>query len=482
MAFRCTLDRRFCVGGLRLMLALLLVGLTTAAAPVPLADRIDRIVQNGAARSAFWGIYVQDLTTGQVLYRLNADKTLMPASTQKLFTTATALDALGHDFRYETTLYFDGKVEGSVLKGDLIIQGSGDPTFGSRHMPGPDPLRTWAQALAQMGVTRLEGRIIGDDNAFADELYAEGWDVSYIATATYAQATSGLSYRDNLAQVSVRGTRSGRAANLQADPSGYLDLQNRVTTHGRRRGGSVRLDRVVGTETVTLHGAVSRSYRSTIDVPVHDPTAFTLHSFRRQLEAAGVRVATTLVDVDELRQKPDYQQAQPLMMHLSPPLSEIMANINKQSNNFYAEHVFRTFSWGGTTNGGERRAKALLARAGVDVSGLSIRDGSGLSRKDMITPEAMGRLLAFMHTHPDVATFKASLARGGEAGSTLRGRLKGQGVQAKTGSLQYVRALSGYATARNGHPLAFVVIANNYTTSPGTIKQTIDRIVRTLRG
>jgi D-alanyl-D-alanine carboxypeptidase/D-alanyl-D-alanine-endopeptidase (penicillin-binding protein 4) len=463
------------------LVVLALLGLSvTALAPPSMSDRLDAIIQQGDAEAAFWGIYVQDLTTGRVIYERNADKTFVPASTQKLITAAVALDALSSSYRYQTTLHFAGTVDGAVMRGDLILEGSGDPTFGSVDVEGEDPLRSWARQLAEMGVQRIEGRIIGDDDVFDDDPYAKGWDIDYVtnqASRKLGISTSGLSYHDNVVELQVRATRVGAAPAVKDTPPGYLDIVNRATTNARRRGRAIRTDRMVGSEAVVVGGSVPRTYRGTVFVPVADPTAFTLHAFRAYLKEAGIEVEAGLVDVDDLPGGVDYSEAKPLLVHLSQPLSRILEVLNKESNNFYAEQIFRTFSWGGAADGGERRVKAFLSQAGVPVDGLSVRDGSGLSRKDMITPEAMGQLLSVMYTHPEHTTFLASLAQGGERESTLRHRLQTVPVQAKTGSLEYVRALCGYTVTSDGRPIAFVLFANNYSVPSYRITRAIDALV-----
>lgn len=468
-----------------LLPALLLVaGLSLGAYPAPsLDDRIDAIISRYGAEATFWGLYVQDLNTGRTLYRRNADKTMLPASNQKLLTTAAALDALSADFRYETTLYFDGEVDGSVLRGDLILEGAGDPTFGSDQMPGDDPLRQWATALASMGVTRIEGRLIGDDDVFDDDPYAKGWDVDYILTQSSRKlgiSTSGLAYRDNVVSLKVRAERVGTAPGVAASPVGYLDVRNDATTHARRRGRNVRVRRTLGTEDVQLYGSVARTYAGTIEVPVANPTAFTLFAFRYHLQEAGIDVDANLLDLDDLDERLDYRDAEPLFVHLSPPLHEILRVVNRESNNFYAEQLLRTIGWGGTAEGAEGRIKELLTRAGASTAGLSVRDGSGLSRKDMVTPEAMGRLLAYMYRHPARDAFLDSLPAGGEAGTTMRHRLQDVPVRAKTGSLEFVRALSGYTTTPDGRPVAFAFFANNYAAPSYRITRALDAMVRTL--
>ena len=445
-----------------------------------LGDKIDAIVEDEEVRAVLWGIYIRDLEAGRTLYRRNEDLLFIPASNQKLITTATALDVLGSDYRYQTTLYLDGQIQDTLLRGDLLLEGAGDPTFGSGRFGQQDPLRRWADSLAAMGITRIEGRIIGDDDIFDDNRYASGWDIRHIATRSFAAARGGLTYRGNVVDLRIEATRRGRPPRIEAEPSGYFDIVNQATTSARRRAPGPDFDRRVGVESVRVHGTVPRAYRRTVGLPVTDPTAFTLHLFEQALRRAGIVVAAPLYDVDDLNAKPTYQTALPLFVHESPPLSEIVAVINKQSNNLYAEQVFHTFGWGGDSAGGSARVRETLARLGVPVGGLSVRDGSGLSRKDLVTPRAMGTLLARMAEHPESEAYLASLPEGGEERTTLRLRLKEIPVLAKTGSLEYVRALSGYASTPDGRTLAFVLLANNFTVPSYRIEKAIDAIVETL--
>lgn len=440
---------------------------------------IEAILNEPDLPSAIWGIYAIDLETGRVVYSHNGDKNLIPASNLKLFTTAAALGTLGPDYRYLTRLYFDGATTSDgTLRGDLILRGSGDPTFGSRNTNGEDPLEVWAQQLRETGVRRIEGRLLGDDDVFEDNPYAEGWDVWHVATEDYAPGSGGLSYSDNLVQLQVSG--GGNRASVTVEPSGYVQIENQV---GSRRGGGYspfRVDRALGTNTITLSGSVSQRYRGTLRIPIENPTRFTLHAFADALRAEGIIVDAAVADVDDLDDAPSYTGKEPLLIHVSPRLAEIARRINRSSDNFYAEQLFRTLSDDGTTRGGSRRVLAFLGAGGVNVDGLSIRDGSGLSRKNLITPQSMAGLLRRMHEHPARRAFYDSLPEGGGSGSTLRNRLRGVPMRGKTGSLEYVRALSGYVTAPNGHPYAFCVIANNYTTSGGTIASAQDRIIRAL--
>ena len=476
--------------GTVLAVVLLLVITVGARPPAALEDRFDQLLQAEELDDTFWGIDIRYVESGQQLYGYNAQKILLPASTNKLLTSATALDALGRNYRYRTTLYYDGEVTSDgTLEGDLIIVGSGDPTFGSSAMSNPgeeaseDPLRKWAQQLDQMGITQVEGRIIGVDNTFSDVPYAEGWDIDYLtdqASSWLGISTSGLSYSDNTVTIRVRSGEVDDEPRVITQPAGYINIRNEATTRPVSRGATLKLNRNLSSldaETFSLEGWISRGYGGTFEKPVHNPTLFTAHAFRQHLQDAGIDVSASVHDIDDLNRKPNLESSLPLLVHFSAPLVEILRVMNHESNNFYAEQVFRTFSHDGSLEGASNRVKALLRRAGAATENLSIRDGSGLSRKDLISPIALSKLLAYMQHHPSAEAYRSTIAEGGDVESTLRYRLRGLPVQAKTGSLAYVRALSGYAETSDGRTVAFTLLANNYRAPSYLVSQTLDRIV-----
>jgi D-alanyl-D-alanine carboxypeptidase/D-alanyl-D-alanine-endopeptidase (penicillin-binding protein 4) len=455
------------------------VSLTALTSPPPLPSRIDDLLQRWQVDEAFWGIAVYDVDAERMIYSRNANQAFLPASNQKLVTSAAALDILGSTHRYETTLYYNGSAKGSTMRGDLVLDGSGDPTFGSSQVRGEDPLKAWAQRLAEMGVERIEGRLIGDDNAFDDRPYPEGWTVNYITEQKgrhMGNSAGGLVYRDNVVPVIVRATRPGAPPSVEVQPKNVVSVNNQATTSSRWRGNTLQVNRTFSTNELVLTGSVARSYNGTLAVPVSNPTTFVLSSFERRLQEAGIDTDLTLIDIDDLEDRPD--RGSPLFVEFSRPLAEIAAVMNKESNNFYAEQVFRSYGWGGSARGAARRTKSFLREAGVNTRQLLVHDGSGLSRKDLITPQAMVKMLTHMNEHEEREAFLASLPRGGEYNTTLDYRLHRTDVQAKTGSLEFVRALSGYTKRANGNRVAFAVFANNYTGPSYQISRTIDDIVR----
>ncbi len=446
--------------------------------PVPLSEALEEILNTPGLDTAFWGVYVQDLETGEVLYQHNADRGLIPASNQKLLTTAAALDALGSEFRYQTTLYFSGmRGPDGVWVGDLILKGSGDPSFGSTSID-TDPLEHWANELAKRGVRSLKGRLIGDDNVFDNEPYAPGWDVQAVTTEAYAPPIAGLTYHDNLVDVVVRGgNQSGRRPVIEIAPVPHLNIENNVTVSQRRRRGGLQVQRALGSRTAVVAGTVPRRRIRRLRLPAYNPTHFALESLQSHLLDAGIQADLSLVDVDDLTALPNYAMAKPLFTHQSPTLRRLIRVTNQRSDNLYAEQLFRTIGWGRTA-GGARRVHQLLQRAGIATDQAQIRDGSGFSRKNLVTARALGHVLAFMRTHPEHAAFTASLPSGGRG--TLDRRLEGVPVRAKTGTLEHVRSLSGYVTAKDGTPLGFVILTNHFSVRARTIRQAQDRMVRVL--
>ncbi len=446
-----------------------------------LAAEIDQLLDAHTASSpAFWGVHVVDLDSGEELYAHQADHRLIPASTQKLLTTSAALDRLGSSYRYETELHFSGTTEDGVMRGDLTLRGSGDPTFGSTEIRRSDPLREWADQLADQGVERIEGRLIGDARRFDGVAYPESWDIGYItrqASRYIGTASGALSYSDNVVSLRIRSAQPGQPPTIRPYPNNAVAFENDATTSSRWRGNALQLDRSFQSNTVRLHGSVARSYAGTVNIPVTDPTDFAMRSFVIALEEAGIETELELTSADGLASVPD--RGSLLFVALSPPLADIVAVINKESNNFYAEQVLRTVGWGGSVEGGAQRIEQLVRRAGVRRPP-SVHDGSGLSRRNLVAPSTLTSVLRYMDTHAEAKAFKASLAQAGERNTTMEYRLSRQAVRAKTGSLRYVRALSGYAERPDGSRVAFSMLANNYQGGSYRVRQTMDEIVKML--
>jgi serine-type D-Ala-D-Ala carboxypeptidase/endopeptidase (penicillin-binding protein 4) len=493
----------WCAPWITILVALLPVVFSPARSSAQLTERqqspltdlshdLTDIFNDPRFSNATWGVAVQSMETGEYFFRLNDNKSLLPASNFKLFTTAEALSLLGNDFRYTTQLITTGRISDGTLRGDLIIRGAGDPTLGSQLMfPDSNPtfvFEAWADSLSKRGITRIDGSIVGDDAYFTDDLYPSGWaieDMPYY----YAMQTTGLAFDENQISVSVSpGLSPGSVVRYELHPNtDYVSVDNRGMTKQdsimlKRRhqpdsviatgATSIDITRDIGTNSILIHGEIPESAPVTSDaLSVENPTLYAASVFREVLEEHGIEITGKTRTSRDLAKPIPYLKARVLASYVSPPLSDIIAIMNKHSDNLYAEELFRTVAkevgGAGDWQHGVEVMKKYLASIDLDTARVAIYDGSGLSRMDLISPGQMVTLLRTMHERTRLwEAFYPSLSVEGVDG-TLSSRLKGTraegNVHAKTGFLTGVRSISGYLTTRDGELVAFSIIGNNFT-------------------
>lgn len=477
-----------------LVAALLPAGPAGATEPLAMGPQLDAIFDDPMWSNARWGVKVIDLDSSTVLYGRDVEKGFAPASNMKIYTTAAALEILGPDHRFATRIYATGPVRDGVLRGDLLVVGSGDPSISGRYETDTQTtaiLGEWADAVRRAGIRRVEGAVIGDDDVFDESHVAGSWQLDYYQ-AWYAAENSGLAINENCYDVLIRpGAKPGDKARLALQiPTRYITLRNEVVTTGPagRRGGDppIEFERTLEGNVVTVKGAIPS------DLPEHrvwggvrNGTLYTATLLAEELARRGVRVRGGAVDIDDVADK-DARRAEAerrlLHTHISPPMSRLVAIVNKPSQNFYADQLLKVVGAAGSGRGsfrsGERAVKDMLTTAGLDASGLVMADGSGLSRQNMVEPRMTAGLLAWAAGRPWFDAFHESLPIGGVDG-TLRTRMKNTvadgKVRAKTGFIGRVRALSGYTTSTvTGKRLAFSMMANNYMPPTSTVNDAQD--------
>jgi D-alanyl-D-alanine carboxypeptidase/D-alanyl-D-alanine-endopeptidase (penicillin-binding protein 4) len=443
---------------------------------------IGTILKSKSADNALWGIYIQSLKTGEVIYEQNAKRSFLPASNMKLITSAIALKTLSPNFVYTTELYTNGKPEKKVLKGDLIIRGAGDPTFGSTVMfPEKEPssvFRQWVDTLLKKGVEKIEGNIIVDDSYFTSDVYPKGWSLDD-APYYYAMQSSALCFADNVVSVSVApnsqlGSRPFVAVIPETD---YIEKANTATTVSASdslSGDALIITRDIGSNDVIIKGKIPKDSKAVLEqITVESPTLYCGTVYKEELEFAGISVTGGVLTSRELKEKLQYSLLSRLGIVQSPKLSEIIKTMNKKSNNLFAEQILRTLSKESNGVGDWKTAsevvKKYLNSLGIRGDHFSIADGSGLSRMDLVTPEGIVSLLRVMQRDKKLyPAFFESLPMMGKDG-TLSERLNGTPAEgkvfAKTGGLTGVRSLAGYCTDADGEEFAFCIITNNFTST-----------------
>jgi D-alanyl-D-alanine carboxypeptidase/D-alanyl-D-alanine-endopeptidase (penicillin-binding protein 4) len=425
-----------------------------------------------------WGIVVHSLDRDVRLFALNADHLLIPASVAKIVSTASAVDAVGWNHTFETTLRGTGPVENGALRGDLLVVGSGDPSIGGK---GGADFTAWIQALTALGISRIEGRIVGDDDALEEPRPALAWawdDLGYSSGALFGA----LNYGENRMPVLViPGALPGEPATLTVGTDAtQRPLINRVTTGDSGSAALVWAEQRPQETGLSIAGSLpAGSPPVRLVVSAGNPTAWFAGALRHALVAAGIQVVGPAVDIDEAAPRPDRSAAALLYTFQSPPLSEIVQPMLKDSINLYAEAVMRLNARPGvfpTNDAALAGLQQRFAAWGVADEAQHQIDGSGLSRRNLIAPDVVLAVLRRMHDPSGASPFMTALPVAGVDGS-LAGRMRGTAaagnLRAKTGTMSTVRALAGYVTTASGERLAFVILLNNFE---GTAAQATDAV------
>ncbi len=457
------------------------------------AYEVDTLLNNAGTEMGWWGAKIQYANTGEVIYERNPGKLFMPASNMKLYTTAAALCLLGPQYRYETDFMTQGIIdEKGVLHGDLIIKGSGDPSWSWRFFDGnyDSIMVIFVDSLKAKGITSIQGDIIGDDNVFDDQDLGYGWswdDESYY----YAAQLSGLSYNENYIDFDIipDTLNLGSPVTLVPKPmTDYLNVRNELITVS----SDTATDWGYGRERTTNNGWFDGSYRlekgeTEETITIHNPTLFTVHVLKERLSEAGIVVNGQLLDVDDLKDSLNYAETSTLFRYTSHPLSDIISKVNRPSQNFIAESLQKTlgaeFGKEGSSYEGRKIEMMLFDSLGMDVKHLKLRDGSGLARHNLVSPNTSASLLQIMWDHPLRSYYIESLPLAGVTGTTRRltkGSSAEGNVRAKTGTIGWVRALSGYTWTQSGEPLIFTLMVNHYTIPTREVNKRLEQIVAIL--
>jgi D-alanyl-D-alanine carboxypeptidase/D-alanyl-D-alanine-endopeptidase (penicillin-binding protein 4) len=456
-----------------------------------LQSDLDRIFSAPPLARALMGVHIVSLADGRVLYARDADKRVVPASNMKLVTVAVAAERLGWDFTFRTRLEAAGAIDQGTLAGDLIVTGDGDPTITAQGGDLAPLFLEWADAAWQAGIRRVAGRIVGDDNALDDLGLGAGWAWDYLE-AGYAAPSGALTYNENTIRIAITpGASAGATARLGVVPAGHgLDIVNEISTGAPGAPADLSLLRAPGSVQLTMRGTVPASGAPVIrTAAVPDPTRYFVEAFRLALAVRGITVTGGAWDLDDLVTPPATTRRL-LAERESAPLSSVAAHTLKVSQNLYGDTLLkvlgRTPAQPGSAAAGRQIVARTLAGWGVAPETIVMLDGSGLSRYNYVTADALTAMLVHIWRDDRLrGPFVAALPVGAHDG-TLESRMKNgllaRRVQAKTGTISNVRALSGYVETLDGEKLAFSMIANHFTATSAEIdaivEQALERVVR----
>ncbi len=443
---------------LNLIIAVMMLGVMSYA-----QNPIATFTNNNLHKNANISILVKDLNSGKTLYSHRAGSATIPASTMKLVTTATALEMLGADYRFKTTLDIDGEISAdSILNGNLIIYGSGDPTLGSAKLGNIQFLNDWISAIQKAGIKQINGNIVADASAYDTEGINPKWTWEDMGNY-YASAAYGISYKDNTFEMELKSGAAGTTPEIVKITPNIPEL----TFNNHLKSTTIRFD------SAYFYGAPFQNERSLYgEIPANRssfkikgdiprPGLVLARDFAWKLKSSGIPVSGNATDEVTVGKRTT------IYSHFSPKLSEIIQEINVTSNNHYAEHLFRHLALKSGKPASTVKAIDTINNfwkaKGLPVDELFMQDGSGLSPQNAVSANFYVSMLSYMEKSKNKSAFRASLPVAGKSG-TIRNLLKGTSldgkVQAKSGTISRVRAYSGYINA-NGKQLAFAILVNN---------------------
>jgi D-alanyl-D-alanine carboxypeptidase/D-alanyl-D-alanine-endopeptidase (penicillin-binding protein 4) len=518
---------------LRVLSALCLLVVLPAQAQAPakqkpatrnVAAQITAIIHQPQMASGYWGIDIVDLETGKSIYSLNPDHLFVPASNAKLLTTAAALAIAGPDYRFHTTIETTGKLDpDGRLLGDLVIVGRGDANISGRVLPyqlktqrispPTQTLELLADQLVAKGIKIVDGDLIGDDTLYSAQRYGEGWahdDLQWIDGAP----VSALTFNDNVVFLKILpGQQTGDKALVTLDPENtYYEVDNRIVTSATGVARKIGIHREPGSSKIVVWGSLPLGDSGLGEaISVEDPADFTAQILRGILEKRGITITGKAHarhgELAQFFDQPQLQITEPggrnsqrccidttqtsappapqvLAEHISLPLLEDIRVTNKTSQILHAELALRLIGLlkggGGSFEGGSAALRQFLLQAGLKSDEFFLLDGSGLSRRDLITPAAVVQLLMYASRQPWGAAYEQTLPVAGVDGSLAErfaNTPAGGLVHAKTGTLSHVNALSGYGETRSGRRFVFSIFCNNHNAPSAKVVAAIDSIV-----
>ncbi|MGQ0712286.1 MAG: D-alanyl-D-alanine carboxypeptidase/D-alanyl-D-alanine endopeptidase [Gemmatimonadaceae bacterium] len=458
---------------------------------------VDSMVGAPEFRNAHWGILIVDPERGDTIISHNAAKLFMPASNMKIITGAVALAQLGPDYQFRTTLLAGGPIVDGTLRGDLVIVGTGDPSV-SDHMRGDAMLALLevADSIAARGITRIEGRLRAEGDAFPGAIYGYGWSWDEV-DEPYSAGVDELYFNEGFSRIVIRGGAfPGEPVTASVLPSrGYPRVRieartvpppdSMVSGDALIMPLSIQVERDSTPGSVVVRGTIAPHDSQVVRFAHAAPPKAYLTALQEALEARGLAVAAS----DTVMSSLAVPAMDTIAVILSPPLREILPAFEKPSQNQIGEILLRTLgrerTGVGTPDSGRVVIERQLLEWGATRDGFVVRDGSGLSRYNYLSPETIVRVLDVMRRDTVFPVFFGALPVAGIDG-TLANRMKGTLAEAnargKTGFVAQARSLSGYVTSADGRLVIYSLLCNNWTVPVRVVERMQDTIVARLAG
>jgi serine-type D-Ala-D-Ala carboxypeptidase/endopeptidase (penicillin-binding protein 4) len=451
---------------------------------------LDNFLKSPVVRNAVVSICIADTKNDSILYETSPMTCTVPASVQKLITSATGLEIVGPEFRFTTSLWANGDLSNGKISGDLVITGGGDPTLGSEYFCDKKDrkkfLSDWVSLIKKKGVDTITGNIVADPYIFPDQDVPGSWLWEDIGNY-YGAASSGISIYDNIFEIqfsvpSIAG-RTAEIIKIEPEIPG-LTVKNEVQSS------------VIQRNQTNVFGSPFDSYRLIngtlpagsgifpVKAAVPDPALLLASELKKMLEDSSV-VILGGINKRQLSPFEMIDTSKILVLWQSPPLKDIISEMNKESVNLFAETILREIGQvktkDGSTESGIKVLKEFWGSRGIDTTTLFLADGSGLSRADAFTSGNLVSILLYMKNKSNyfdnyLESIPITGIEGTQKGYFQDSPLKGK-AHAKTGSMTRVRSMAGYMTTKGGKELAFTIMINNYYGNSSAIKRQLEELL-----
>jgi len=477
-----------------ILLALILPVFTENDSTTDLENKIRKIVDESPVKSdGTLGIYIGLLNDDRTIFKYNEDTPLTPASCNKLLSTSAGYYYLGPEFVYETKIYYVGKVKDGILKGNIVVVGSGDPSICGRWNNDDitKTLKDWADVIKGLNINQIEGDIVGDDDYFDDEYWHESW-YPRERGEWYEAENSALILNDNCVDIFWKGAeKDSEPATYELDPkSNYYKFISNVKTSEKAKGSSISYKREDKSNIITANGTIGVGRKSHEYFTIYNPTLYFTTVFKEILEAKGIKVKGDAKDIDDLESSKkkslkNESKRKLIAIYKSPSLFEICKIINHHSQNLYADLVLKTISakkdGKGSFSSGAEWVKKFLKDVNINPDGLVMVDGSGLSYLNKVKPIQLVELLRFMKKRYG-DSFINTLPKGGQGSlfdrfndNDYQKEVK-QNIRGKTGWIGGVNSITGVVTNKVGTEIVYSIIQNEYSGKKQDVIDLMDKI------
>jgi D-alanyl-D-alanine carboxypeptidase/D-alanyl-D-alanine-endopeptidase (penicillin-binding protein 4) len=442
-------------------------------------------------KNASISFYALDLDSNKIIGGLASSRSLVPASTMKLVTTATALEMLGANKRFPTRIKYTGTIDSNcVLNGNIYIDGGGDPCLGSQRFPKQyaNFIGKWADAIMKMGIDSINGRIIGDATIFDEQMIPSTWIWADLGNY-YGAGPCGLSIYENKCNLEFSSFKKGDSTKITCVypyiPN--LKFDNGVKSMITKKDLSYIFGAPYQENRIVKGGIPVGKENFMVKGSIPDPAYLAAVELDMELRSLGRRLSKPSTTIRKMKNEDVVilkQKRRTIMTTWSPKLIDIINLTNMYSINLYAEHLMNQIGISkyrsGDTGSGTQATTLFWKEKELDVDGFYVNDGSGLSRFNGVNAKQLVSILKYMYESKNKELFLSTLPVAGKSGTmrTLgRGTAAHGKVRAKSGTMTRVKSYAGYVTTKNKRSIAFAIIANNYNCSSFQMKKKMEKIM-----